>query len=138
MKRVSMLLFFFSIPVFSHAAVVHVLIPNYDSYGRGMICVVDQEYNSRFDDLIHASGINTDRTSRETAFKLVGFFKEVDKDACYDPKGTSQHINVPNRSTVYVVTIVLTPDGAHAYWNVTNLDASGGLEQYVTVDAPSL
>jgi hypothetical protein len=138
MKRVSMLLsLLFAATAPGYASQVHVSIPNYNSYGQGMICIVDQDYNSRFSDLIHAPGMDTDRTSRETALKLLGFFKDIDTDACYVPKGTLQHVDVPDRSTVYVVTIVMTTPAEHVYWNVTNLDTTSGSEQYVAVDAPT-
>lgn len=127
----------------AHAATVHVLIPNYDSYSQGMICVVDQEYNSQFENLIHASDFSVSRTSKNSALTLMGFFKDVDLNACYVPKGTSQHVDVPNAETVYVVTIVMkVANGAatNVYWNITNLNTVGivGDNQYVTVDAPAL
>lgn len=124
----------------SFAASVHVLIPNYNSYGKGMICVVDAQYNGQFSDIIHAHDFNTSRTDRNSAFKVVSFFNNVDKDACYVPKGTQQRIDVPNRSTVYVVTVVMTPNGSSVYWNVTNLNTTSGaiMDQFVTVDAPAL
>jgi len=140
MKSLAILaLLLFAVSPAAFAAPVHVLIPNWSSYTQGMICIVDAGYNSQFSNLIHASDFATDRTDRNSALKLMSFFKDVDVDACYVPKGSSQHVNVENRDNVYVVTILMRVAGDRAtnvYWNITNLD--GHIEQYVTVDAPAL
>jgi hypothetical protein len=143
MKALLLLPMLMWMSVAGYAAEVHVLISNYNSYGQGMICVVDQGYNAQFENLIHASDFNVSRTSKASVLTLMGFFKDVDLNACYVPKGTAQQVAVSNAETVYVVTIVMkVVNGAatNVYWNVTNLNTIGiaGDNQYVTVDAPAL
>ena len=139
MKRLAWLCpLIFAVAPLSHAARLQVLIPNFDSYGTGMVCVVDQEYNARFSDLMRAPDFDTDPTNRQTALKLMTFFRDVDQDACYKLVGTSAHITLADAKTVYVATIIYEAQTAsRVYWKVVTLDASSGAAQSMTVDAPA-
>jgi hypothetical protein len=127
----------FVMAVSASAGTVTVVISNYQSYGKGMICVVDPEFQGQFQLLHRADDFNTERTDRNSALKLLAFFKDVDQNACYaiPPAGTGR-ITVPDRDEVYVVTVILTTSGSATYWNITNLE--GTFDQVVSVDAPSL
>lgn len=123
----------FAVATTAHAGTVTVLIPTYDNYGKAAICVVDEGYNSQFENVFQASDFATGHNDRNSALKLLGFFKDVDRDACYTAKGQSQSITVPSRD-VYVVTILIGDGGGKVLWNITQLDGSfGGV---VTVDEP--
>jgi hypothetical protein len=133
MKRILTLLsLLFAIASTAHAGTVTVLAPTYDNYGKGMVCVVDEGYNSQFEGVFQANDFATGHNDRNSALKLLGFFKDVDQNACYVPKGQTNSVPVPNRD-VYVVTILIG-DGGKVLWNITQLDGSfGGV---VTVDEP--
>src|SRR5271157_3006054 len=124
MKRILALMsLLFVMAVSAHAGTVTVVVSNYHDYGKGMICVVDPGYVGQFKVLI--DGINVNHTNRNSALSLIGFFSDVDKDACYNvPVSGTGRINVPNRDEVYVVTIVLTTSGSATYWNITNLEGT--------------
>jgi hypothetical protein len=133
MKRfLTLISLLFAISTVCHAGTVTVLVPTYDNYGKGMICVVDEVYNSQFEGVFQANDFATNHNDRNSALKLLGFFKDVDQDACYGARGQTQSISVPNRD-LYVVTILIG-DGGKVLWNITQLDGSfGGV---VTVDEP--
>lgn len=122
------------VTVAAQAGTVTVLIPTASNYANmGAICVVDEQYNSQFENLFRANDFAIAHNDKNSALKLLGFFKDVDADACYVAKGQSQSINVPSRD-VYVVTILIGDGGAKVLWNITQLDGSfGGV---VTVDEP--
>ena len=135
MKRfLTLISLLFAISTFCHAGTVTVLIPTADNYsGMGAICVVDEQYNTQFENLFRADDFAINHNDKNSALKLLGFFKDVDQDACYQAKGQTQSLNVPNRD-VYVVTVLIGDGGSKVLWNITQLDGSfGGV---VTVDEP--
>jgi len=136
MKRfLTLISLLFAISTFCHAGTVTVLIPTADNYGYGnaVICVVDEQYNTQFENLFRANDFATAHNDKNSALKLLGFFKDVDQDACYQAKGQTQSLNVPSRD-VYVVTVLVNYDNGKTLWNITQLDGSfGGV---VTVDEP--
>lgn len=118
------------------AATEHLTISDYNQYGSGMVCVTDAEYRARFDNLIHASDFSADHTNRESALKLMNFFKDVDKDACYklaDNGATGGgNFPIPDKVNTYVVVVVYEKTHAsHVYWHVTD---AVGVEQVINVD----
>jgi hypothetical protein len=135
MKLRFLLPLLFAIASTAQAATVNVVVLNYSNYAKGMICVVDAEYQSQFESLYRADSFNTERTDRNSALKLMGFFKDVDQNACYNvPTSGTGKISVPDRDEVYIVTTVMTSDGSKVYWNITSVE--GTFDQVVTVDAP--
>src|SRR5271157_2757161 len=136
MKRILTLLsLLFAVATTAYAGTVTVLIPTYNDYGNGnaIVCVVDEGYNAQFENVYRASDFATAHNDKNSALKLLGFFKDVDQDACYQAKGQTQSLNVPSRD-VYVVTVLVNYDNGKTLWNITQLDGSfGGV---VTVDEP--
>lgn len=122
----------------SFAATEHLLVSDYNQYSSGMVCVTDAEYHARLDNLIHASDFSSDHTNRQSAVKLMKFFSEVDKDACYkihDNGATGGgDFQIPDRGNTYVVVVVYEKAHAsHVYWHVED---AVGVEQVITVDPP--
>src|SRR5271167_4217638 len=76
----------FALSVAASASTVTVLIPTFANYGQGAVCVVDAEYNSQFEQVFRAGDFATDHNDRNSALKLLAFFKDVDTTACYVPK----------------------------------------------------
>src|SRR5271154_6890292 len=124
MKRLAILFAFLAITATASASNVTVVATNFSDYGKGMVCVVDPSINGQFQNLFHASDFNTDRTSRTSAAKLLGFFtdgKNAINGDCYSlPASGTGTVPIPDRDDVYVVTILVANDGSKAYWNITD------------------
>jgi hypothetical protein len=122
----------------SFGATQHLLVSDYDQYGTGMVCVTDAEYRAQFGNLIHASDFSADNTNRQSAVKLMKFFSDVDKDACYkihDHGATGGgDFPIPDKGSSYIVVVVYEKAHAsHVYWHIED---AAGVEQVIAVDPP--
>lgn len=114
------------------AANIQIFATNFSDYGQGMACVVDGESNGDFELVYRAADFNTDRTDRNSAIKLLQFFKDPNHGDCYRLPASGQGtLSVPDRSDVYIVVVLMSPTGAQVYWHIESVE--GSIEQVVTI-----
>lgn len=134
MKR--LLILFALLAMFAAAAsasTVQVVATNFNDYGMGAACVVNDGFNGAFEQVFRAGSFSTDNSSPASAVKLINFFQDTPNAAtCYRLPATGVGtIDVPSHDNVYIVVVMLNENASTAYWKIINIDGAFG--QVVTI-----
>ena len=118
----------------ANAATIHGLVSNASQYGQRVVCVPEMSYAADFQRTLNSVNYN-DSSDRAAAADLLHFFQSDGRGSCYNiPSDGQFSLDLPD-SNQYLFLLVMSPDGAHVYWHVWNVDAQ--IEQIVTTDAPT-
>ena len=114
------------------ATSVQVIATNFNNYGLGAACVVNDGYNGAFEQVFRAGSFNTNNNNVTSAVTLVNFFQDTpNAGTCYKlPVTGVGTIDVPSHDNVYIVVFMLSEGASTAYWKIINID--GSMEQVVT------
>lgn len=119
----------FAVP--ASASNVTVLNTDTSTYTKGVVCTVNQEFNTDFENYFRDSSFNTDHTNRYSAVKLANYFEVTMRGDCYKiPASGSGTVKIPDVGETYVVVILMDESATRAYWSITNL--AGGIDQVIT------
>jgi hypothetical protein len=133
MKRFILSALFAALAFVVPASASNVTVLNTDTstYTKGVVCTVNQEFSTDFENYFRNPSFDTDHTNRYSAVKLANYFEVSMRGDCYKlPASGSGTVKIPDMGETYVVVILMDEAATRAYWSITNV--SGGIDQVIT------
>jgi hypothetical protein len=113
------------------ASNVTVLNTDTSTYTKGMVCTVNPEFSTDFENYFRDPSFNTDHNNRYSAVKLANYFEVSMRGDCYKlPASGSGTVSIRDMGETYVVVILMDETAARVYWSITNV--AGGIDQVIT------